>query len=437
MGENTEATVAEEPTPEGSNGKKGLQPIVAIFLTVLIDLLGFAMFIPDLQLRGQDLARQFLNVSKNTEQVEILVGVALSSFSVAQLLTGPWLGRLSDQKGRRTVLLISSALGVVSYVLYAHATSLPIMYLSRMLAGVAAANLGVAFAYVADISKPEDRAKSLGLLGAAFGLGFIFGPPLGAKILEWGNDNPLVLGYTSAILVAINFFFILKFVPESLKRENVSPPRKFLADLQVAFRTPGLSLLLAMFFFINLGFTNLETTYFRLWETDTWIFAYGERAKQVGAEVLFAVGIIGAIMQGGVIRVVTPKFGELKLLKFGYLLFVPALALVPFTKIWFPGILVIIGLGIANGLAGPSLSSLISRSAPRTMQGGVFGITQSLGAFARATSPLMSSPLFSYKPWAPYVFGAVLAVFPLIAAWFFVKPAAASSDGDTSSSFVE
>ncbi len=422
MGDIAEPIVGEGAGAEPPKKQKGLQPIVAIFLTVLLDLLGFAMFIPDLQLRGQDLARDFLKVSSNTEQVGVLVGFGLASFSIAQLITGPWLGRLSDQKGRRAVLLISSALGVVSYVLYAHATSLPIMYVSRVLAGIAASNLGVAFAYVADITTPQDRAKSLGLLGAAFGLGFIFGPPLGAKILEWGNDSPLVLGYTSAALVAINFVFILKFVPESLKRENVSAPRKFLADLQVAFRTPGLSLLLVMFFFINLGFTNLETTYFRLLEVDNWIFAYGDRAKQVGAQVLFVVGIIGAIMQGGVIRVVTPKFGELKLLKFGYLLFVPALALVPFTKIWFPGILVIVMLGIANGLTGPSLSSLISRSAPPTMQGGVFGITQSLGAFARATSPLISSPLLAYKPWAPYVLGAGLAVIPLIGAWFFVKP---------------
>lgn len=407
--------------PSTSPKKRGIPPLVAIFITVLIDLLGFAMFIPDLQLRGQQISRAALGASASAQSVEALVGITIAIFSIAQLITSPWMGRLSDQKGRRVVLLLSSALSICSYLLYSHATTVPLLLLSRALSGIAAANLGVAFAYVADTSEPKDRAKSLGMLGAAFGLGFILGPALGAWLLKAGHDSPLLLGYVSTALVSINFLFIYFFVPESLKPENRSSDTSFFKNLKTAFATPGLGLMLMMFFAINLGFTNLETTYFRLLAAPNWIFHFSD-PKTDGAYVLVCVGIVGAIMQGGVVRKVIPAFGELNTMKYSYLLFAPVLALIPFAPLWFPGIIVIILLGVSNGLAGPSLNALISKASPRQMQGSIFGILQALGALARATSPLISSPLFAWRPYAPYLLGGAIALVPTICAWVLLKP---------------
>ena len=122
-----------------------------------------------------------------------------------------------------------------------------------------------------------------------------------------------------------------------------------------------------------------------------------------------------------------PWLGELNTMRYSYLLFVPALALVPFAPLWFPGILVILALGVSNGLAGPSLNALISKATPKQMQGGIFGILQAIGSLARATSPLISSPLFAWRPYAPYLVGAAMALFPTICAWIYMKPGEAQS----------
>lgn len=414
-------TVGADPNvPAGSGaGRKRPGPILAIFLTVLIDMLGFAMFIPDLQIRGESVVRQALGLAEGAADPRIgwLVGLQIAAFSLAQLIVSPFLGRLSDSRGRRSVLLLSSILAVVSYLVYAFAPSFPFLVLSRALSGIAAANLGVAFAYVSDVTEPKDRSKTLGLLGAAFGIGFIVGPSLGALLLRVSDDSPVLLGLVAATLAAINFVFIAFLVPESLLAERRNQGRDFFGDLRTAFSSPTLSLLLLIFFMIQLGFTGLETTFFRLLERKDWIFAYGNDAKNVGAYVLGLVGLVAALMQGIVIRKLPAGTDDRAVLRWSYLLFIPSLALVPFAPLWFPGVLVVIGLGISNGLAQPTLSGLISRNAPVAIMGGVFGVTQALGALARVLGPLIGNPLFEIRPWLPYVAGAALACVPAVLVW--------------------
>ncbi len=424
------------PGPAGSGAPSGLSagerakartsgapgPMLAIFLTVLIDMLGFAMFIPDLQIRGERLVREALGLAPGAQdpRLGLYLGFQIAAFSFAQLLTSPLLGRLSDARGRRVVLLVSSALSVLSYVVYANAPSLGWLVLSRALSGVAAGNLGVAFAYVADVTAPEDRAKSMGLLGAAFGIGFIVGPSLGALLLRVSGDSPRPLGYVAAGLALANFLFVLRMVPESLKARGASArrPAGLLADLRTAFASPALALLLLVFFMIQLGFTGLETTFFRLLERRDWIFRFGEAgAKTNGALVLGLVGVVAALMQGVVIRRLPKDVDERGVLRWSYLLFIPALALVPFAPLWFPGVLVVVMLGMSNGLAQPTLSGLISKNAPAGIVGGVFGVTQALGSLARILGPLVSNPLFEVRPWLPYVFGAGLACVPAFLIW--------------------
>ena len=155
-------------------------PLGAIFITVLIDLLSFGLVIPDIQIRGDSLGASGW-----------VRGLLLATFSIAQLLTAPYLGRLSDSIGRRLILLLTTVLSVICFVFYAHADTLVYLFISRVISGIAGANLPVAYAYVADVTKPEERAKGMGLIGAAFGVGFIFGPVLGGVLLQAGGGKPL------------------------------------------------------------------------------------------------------------------------------------------------------------------------------------------------------------------------------------------------------
>ncbi len=396
--------------------------MLGIFLTIFFDMLGFGLLIPDIQIRGKELAVQQIGSAADSHQVFLLTGLALASFSFAQLVTSPILGRLSDRVGRRKILLITTLLAGASYLVYAHATSYPLMVVSRVFAGIAAANIGVAFAYIADITTTADRAKGMGAVGAAFGLGFIFGPPFGVILLKVGHDNPAALGYPAAILAILNFLYVLLFLEES-NHEGKEHEQHFFADFKQAFKTPGLSLLLIMFFAANFGFTNLETTFIQLLGDPRTIFHLGDKdAKFAGGILLGFVGIIAAIMQGMVVRKVTAKYGEAKVLRFTYFIFIPCLMLIPFSPLWVPMLMVQVVLGIAMGLTQPNISALISKSAPKQIQGGIFGITQALGGLARCIGPLISNSMFAWKPYAPYFLGATIILFPAFAAWQLKDP---------------
>lgn len=403
---------------KGALVKTRLSPIIGIFLTVFIDLLSFGLLIPDLQLRGKELGAAGWQL-----------GLALGIFSLAQLVTAPLLGRVSDIYGRRRVLIITTILSFIAYVIYAHATNIWFIVGSRIVAGVAAANLGVAFAYVADVTAPEERAKGMGTVGAAFGLGFVLGPGLGAWLLGMGGGKPLLLGYVAAGLCLVNFFYVLLFLPES-SEHRADAGENYFANLAKAFRIPGLSILLVMFFAVNFGFTNLEATFFQLLADPNWIFhlrggnaPFAENARDIGAVVLTIVGIMSVVMQGFIVRILTPKLGEVKLLRIAYVGLAPILALIPFLPLWVPFFLSAVLLAFCTGLAQPSISSLISRRAPPEMQGSIFGVTQSLGAVARFLGPLISNPLFDLRPYYPYLLGAAICVFPAIMAFRLRQPA--------------
>jgi len=401
-----------------------LPPILGIFLTVFLDLLSFGMFLPDLQLRVKLLAANHygLPIQSHDGRIGMMVGMSLAVFSLAQLLTAPFLGRLSDRIGRRKVLIVTTVLSTISYVVYAHATSLEWIFVARIFGGIGAANLGVAFAYIADVTKPEERAKGLGLVGAAFGLGFIFGPFIGTQLLKFGHDQPLLLGYTAAAMCFVNFLYVWLLLPESL-HTRLDRKAQFFTDLRKAMMSPGLGLMLFMFFVANFAFTNLETTYFQLLADNRSVFHLGETmAKEYGGYILAIVGVVAAFTQGFLVRGLMPSLGEVKLIRFSYPLLALSFALMPFFPLWGPALLCVVGLGVSNGLAQPSLSSLISRSAPAEVQGGIFGITQALGAFARCIGPLVGNSLFSAQPSYPYLLGALLILFPTCAAWSLRQP---------------
>ncbi|HVT13417.1 MAG TPA: MFS transporter [Fimbriimonadaceae bacterium] len=396
---------------KGSVLHANLSPILGIFLTVFIDLLGFGLFIPDLQLRGKEFG-----------VTGYQLGLALGSFSLAQLVTAPILGRISDIYGRRRVLLITTVLSCVAYVIYANATDIWWIVGSRVVSGIAAANVGVAFAYVADITAPEDRAKGMGMVGAAFGAGFVLGPGIGAFLLKLGNDKPLLLGYVGAVMAAINFFYVLFLLPDSAQHQAEAGGH-FLENFQKVRLVRGLPLLLLMFFTAQFGFTNLENTFFQLLAKKDWIHHLSESyAREAGAIIMTVVGVTMIFMQGYLIRRLTPKYGEVKLLRFAYAGMAPALVLAPFLPLWIPLLLGTVFLGICTGLAQPSLSSLISRSAAKDIQGGILGINSAVGALARFLGPIVSNWLFVQRPYYPYVLGGLLLAIPAALSWALVQP---------------
>ncbi len=402
---------------------KALSPLLGIFITVLIDMLGFGLVIPDIQLRAKELYGG----------EGPMIGLAIASFSLAQLIATPLLGRLSDRVGRRKILFLTTLLSAVSFLFYAHATSLWVIFVARILAGVAGANLGVAYAYVADISTPQDRARSMGLIGAAFGLGFIFGPVLGSFLVMLGGGSPLVLGYTAAGLGFLNFLYVIFLLPEP-PRAARAPSLGWKRDLQVALSSPNLAVMLFMLFVFNFGFANLHATFFqlltsprgifRLAETDEalvrlWSDPSGHRLAQMlpamledgraaGALILMFIGFVSAMVQGGLIRRLSPKFGEVRLVRWALWTLVPAFLLIPVTPLWLPALGLWAAFAFATGVLQPCLSSLISQEAPAEMQGGVFGLTQSLNAGARVLGPLLGNVLFPLGPGLPYLAAASL-----------------------------
>ncbi|MBL8068397.1 MAG: MFS transporter [Armatimonadetes bacterium] len=386
------------------------KPIVAIFLTIFLDMLSFGTVIPDIQLRAETLVKQASWLPQgNGAVLGLVIGFSIALFSLAQFLVAPYLGRLSDERGRRPVLLATCTLAVIGPLLYAFSgASLVVLWLARVIHGMAGGNLGVAYAYVADVTDEKDRASSMGLLGAAFGLGFIFGPPLGSWLIQFNGGQPVYLGLVSAFFALTNLAFVYFLLPESRAKGSALPAENRFKAMAQAFREPTLGLLLGLFFVASFAFTHLETTYYRL-AHDVYLFD-----RMQTSMVLVTVGIVAAVVQGGLIRVVEPVVGERNLLRFGYILQAPILASMPFVMPWIPVIVGAILLGTGSGLAQPSLSSLVSKAAPEAMRGGIFGVNQSLGSLARIIGPFSANVAYAKSPAAPYLLAAAIMLIPTL-----------------------
>lgn len=384
---------------------KKLPPIVAIFFTVFLDLLSFGVVIPDIQIRAASL----VDPASTGAYTGAMIGISIALFSIAQLAFAPMLGRLSDRVGRKNILLLTAALATLGAVAYAYSTTIGVLWLARILQGVAAANLGVAYAAISDFTKPSDRSKAMGKIGAAFGLGFILGPPLGGWLAEVGQGSPIYIGYVSAALALLNVVFIALFLPSSpVKERDESLPKTTIGLLRLAFIDPNFRVVLLLFFTASFAFSNLESTFFRLSE-DVY------RIDRVSASlVLVVVGVVAAVMQGLLIGPLVKRFGDRTLLRVGFLIQIPILATVPFVKPWIPLLIGVVCLGIGTALSGPTTSSLISRLSPAAIIGATFGVTQALGALARIFGPLVGSFLYQIAPYWPYICASAVMVIPLL-----------------------
>ncbi len=382
-----------------------------LFLTVFIHLLGFGIIIPLLPYYAETYGA-----------TAFVVGLLTTSFSFCQFLFAPVWGRLSDRIGRRPVLIGSLVVTGLSYLVYAAATSLTLLFVSRMIAGIAGATLSTAQAYVADTTTPENRTKGMGLIGAAFGLGFIFGPALGGILSRWGFAVPAYASAALALGAAVFAFFRLgESLPPEARAETAARGHP-LATLREALGRPVVGAVLGLFFTATLCFAGMEAILALFCER---YFRWG--AHQIG--YLFAyVGVIAAAMQAGIVGALVRRFGERALVRAGLALMGAAFAaagLVPPLALF----LFVMGLvAVANGMLTPSLSGLISLATPADEQGGILGVYQSLGSLARAVGPVLGGLVFDVvSPGAPlWMAGIVLGIAALAAARLPRRKAAGS-----------
>jgi DHA1 family tetracycline resistance protein-like MFS transporter len=354
-------------------------PLLVIFVTVFIDLVGFGIVIPVLPF--------YVEGTKFNASAR-MVGLLFASYSVMQLIFTPILGRLSDRYGRRPVLFISLLGTALGFLIMGLAWTLPLLFLGRVIDGITGGNISTAQAYIADITTPENRAKGMGLIGAAFGLGFIFGPAIGGILSKWGIGVPLFFAAGLAFCNAVLLYFVL---PETVDKEHparVSAAEGRWSQLAHALKQQRLAFVLTIYFLFVVAF-SIMTTSFALFT----MYRFGFDAEHNGY-VFALVGVVGAIIQGGLIGRLAKRFGEVPLTITGALLFAVSLFMIPLIG---PGtglltfILVGAGFAIGNSLATPSLTSLASKSVGPAEQGGVLGVTQSAASLARVVGPTLSS----------------------------------------------
>lgn len=368
--------------------------LLILFVTIFIDLMGFGIFIPVVPIYARE-----LNAS------DALVGDTGALFSLMMFIFTPVWGLLSDRYGRRPIILAALGLSALSYVMFAHASTLFILIASRMLTGIGSGNITAAQAYITDITPPEGRAKAMGLIGAAFGLGFIFGPPMGSFIymhfgIEW-------VGYIAAIICVVNMVAVWLYLPESLNEKvrdraiRVKPVSGAIRALkEERFR----DLYLISFIFIT-AFSMMQMTIALLWTDD-----YGLDKEQIGW-MFAAVGLASAIVQGGMIGWLQKTFGERRLMIYGCICMAVGLGMIAFIpqSLFLPlNIVSIALLALGNGCLNPTILSQLSKNAEQREQGEVLGLNQSFGSLARIVGPAIGGRLYGLHHMLPYISSGVI-----------------------------
>jgi DHA1 family tetracycline resistance protein-like MFS transporter len=374
-----------------------MPPLLLIVLIVLVDLMGFTIVMPLLP-RYAD----HYGFSRGQ------IGLLLAAFPLCQLVAGPILGRLSDRYGRRPVLVASQFGTALSFVLLALAKDYPTMLLARALDGASGGNFLVAQAYIADVTPPENRARSLGLIGAAFGLGFVLGPLLGGLLLDLPIDPDWQLRFpflVAAGFSTIAWLLVLVFLPESTDAAGRERARTLTwRGVLDVVRLPRVGRLVAIGALVTLAFAALEGT-FSLYLKER--LGWGPRRAAYGFAML---GLVGVVVQGGLLRRLVPRHGEPKLILAGLAML--ALGLAGLAVVTGGGglLLAAVLVGTGYGLASPTVAGLLSRLTPAAEQGAIFGVLASAQTLARTVNYLGANALQGrFGSAAPYWEGAAVA----------------------------
>jgi len=369
--------------------KPGL-PVV--YLTVFVDLVGFGIILPALPYYAEAFGA-----------TGVWIGAILAAYSAAQLVGASLLGRLSDRVGRRPILLLSLAGSAASLVLCGLAGSLWLLLVARALAGLFGGSIAAAQAVIADVTAPGERAKYMGLLGASVGLGFVFGPAIGAGLSRFGFG---AAAFAAAGLAALNLVFALFRLPETRTAEKrIRPHARFdWSSFVDALRHPSIGRLLAATFLSTLAFVAMEATFALLGQA-----RFGLDAGRLGL-VFTYVGVVMVIVQGGLVGRLAPRFGERALATAGALIMAASLGALPFVPSVGIALGVLAALAVGQGLTTPMLATLLSRATDADEQGGTLGLGQSLAAAARAVGPIGAGWLYDRAAAAPYAVSAAVMV---------------------------
>lgn len=402
--EKTQASSAQAPT------------LAVLFGVVFINLVGFGLVVPLLPFFAQSLQAEPWQIT-----------LMFSAYSLGQFFAEPFWGRLSDRIGRKPVLLATLAANAVGYLLLAFAPNIWVAVAVRLFTGLGAGNISTVQGYIADVTPPERRAGRMGMIGAAFGLGFIVGPGLGGLLAQpqmghVGYQLPIFAASGAAVLAALGVMFFLR---ESRTKADPGAPRPaFLSGVSFARTDDVISRVLMVSLIYLAGFSAMEAA-FGLWAEHR----YAWTGREVGLSFMI-VGLISAVNQGLVAGRLARRFGEARVLAAGMLLFGLSMVLqVAAPVAWFPAgridlglfsipvvagwiIPVIMGIGACGmSLAMPNISSLISRSSPPDRQGAMLGLNMAAGSMARIVGPIVAGALYSaVGPNWPFLVGAVLTV---------------------------
>ena len=398
--------------------KKKDHSLLFIFITIFIDITGLGIIIPVIPALITEL------INGSISEAAKYSGWLMFSYATLQFLFAPFLGGLSDQYGRRPVILLSLFGFGINYIVLALAPNIIWLFLGRIFQGIMGASLTTASAYIADISTPEKKAQNFGLIGAAFGLGFILGPVIGGYLGQFGSRVPFIAAAAFTLINLIYGYFIL---PESLDKKN---RRKFdikranpIGTLMSLKRYPVISGLLICIVLFNIAqhATHSTWTFFTIEKFD-W------SEKLVGYSLGF-IGLLAAIVQGGLIRIIIPKLGNIKSVYFGMIFYILGLSLFAFAEEEWMVFAFAIPLSL-GGISGPALQGIMTNKIPDDEQGEFQGGMTSLVSLTAIIGPLLMTNLFSYFtsensfyyfPGAPFMVGAIISFFGLIIAVRFLS----------------
>ena len=367
--------------------------LLPIFLIVAVDVLGMTLIMPLLPFYAEHLGA-----------TPTQVGLIISTFALCQLFGGPVLGRASDQMGRKPLLIVSQFGTLIGFIILAYADALWLVFLSRVIDGFTAGNLSLAQAYIADITKPEERAKSFAVIGIAFGIGFLVGPGVSGFLVQFGYQWPI---FTAAALSATSIVATAVLLPRTRPSADAEAAGRRLSVFSWSvyaeyFRRPALRTLLIQFFVFLFAFSVFMSGFPLFAERRfTW---HGEpfHARHVGYVYAY-VGVLSIILQGGLIGRLVRAFGEWRLTRIGFVLSALGFGLLAFT-FEIPMLLIVAAItSVGTGVLRPVLTSLITQRTTRAEQGTVLGLTQSLQSVASIVAPFAAGILIEHgnlESWA-------------------------------------
>ncbi|WP_420606989.1 TCR/Tet family MFS transporter [Novosphingopyxis sp.] len=389
--------------------------LVFVFLVVLIDMMGFGIIMPVLPALITDLT------GGSIAEAAVDAGWLAFAYAGMQFLFGPVMGNLSDRFGRRPVLLACLGMYGIGYAMMGWAPTLAWLYAARIVTGVTGASFSVAYAYIADITPPERRAQNFGLIGMAFGVGFIFGPALGGILGEFGTRLPF---FAASGLAAINFLFGLVMLKESLAQDKRRPFSLIRSNALSAMRALGGQNRVVLWYAAALVFFTTSGIVYPVIFAYYAIQAFGWTELTIGLS-LALVGVGAALVQGGLIRIVVPRIGERRAVLIGFGAMLSANIIYCFATVpWL--IFVAIPIGWFQGLIQPSVTGLMSRAVDDRRQGELQGATSSLNSLAAVVGPPLFTAAFFlftqdsapvYWPGAPYAVASVFALVSLALFW--------------------